>query len=271
MPKPPFLMGLAMGPIIQFKNVSKKYRDLRVLDNLSFDIEAGQKLALIGPSGSGKTTILRVLKTLETIDEGEILLDGEPLLHEYVAGKRIPAREPHLTRMREKTGMVFQHYNLFPHMTVLRNIVLPQLLSKKTPLAKAEATARQLLDKVGLVGKMDSYPAQLSGGQKQRVAIARAMALRPKIMLFDEVTSALDPELVNEVLSVLRMFAAETDMTMLLVTHEMEFAKSFADRILFFDGGSIVEDGPPSQLFHSPKELRTRRFLGRVGGRAIGG
>ena len=251
-------------PIIEFRNVSKSYGQTTILDELSFSVKPAEKLALIGPSGSGKTTILRVLKTLEGIQTGEVIVDGEYLLHEEVGGRLVPAREAHLARMREKTGMVFQHFNLFPHMNVLRNVTLPQILSKKVDRAEAEAVAERLLVKVGLGDKLRHYPSQLSGGQKQRVAIARAMALRPKIMLFDEVTSALDPELVSEVLNVLRMLAQETDMTMLLVTHEMSFARSFADRVMFFERGKIVEEGAPDQIFTAPRELRTRSFLGKV-------
>lgn len=251
-------------PIIQFNNVTKSYGDHTVLRELNFRVAPGEKLALIGPSGSGKTTILRVLMTLEGIDTGDVVVDGDYLLHEEVNGKLVPASEAHLSRMRGKTGMVFQQFNLFPHMTVLRNVTLPQMLSQKRDKRDAEALAVELLGKVGLADKLHHYPAQLSGGQKQRVAIARAMALKPRIMLFDEVTSALDPELVAEVLTVLHMLAEETDMTMLLVTHEMEFARSFADRVMFFDSGRIVEEGPPDKIFSAPSEPRTRSFLGKL-------
>lgn len=251
-------------PMIQIEGISKNFGSLKVIDGLSFDVMPAEKLALIGPSGSGKTTILRILMTLETINGGVIRIEGEPLFHMEKNGQLVPADEHHLQRMREKIGMVFQHFNLFPHKTVLNNITLAPMLTKGTKRADAEKRAKELLDMVGLADKAQSMPSQLSGGQKQRVAIARALALQPKIMLFDEVTSALDPELVEEVLNVMRQLGAETDMTMLLVTHEMSFAHDFADRVLFFDRGSIVEQGPPDQIFTAPKEERTQAFLRKV-------
>ena len=251
-------------PIIQIDGVSKAFGSLEVLKDLSFSVGQGEKLALIGPSGSGKTTILRILMTLETINDGHIRIEDEELWRMPQGGALVPADEAHLHRMRQKVGMVFQLFNLFPHMTVLRNITAAPMLTQKLPKADAEARARELLEMVGLADKADAMPAQLSGGQKQRVAIARALALKPKIMLFDEVTSALDPELVEEVLNVMRRLAEETDMTMLLVTHEMQFARDFADRVLFFDGGRIVEQGPPEEIFTNPKEERTRAFLKKV-------
>ncbi len=251
--------------MIRVQKVSKSFGDLRVLDNLSFDVAAGEKLALIGPSGSGKTTILRILMTLENIDSGMIFVEDEPLWHyQGPEGQMLPANEAHLHHMRSKIGMVFQLFNLFPHMTVLRNITTAPILTQGLPKEKAEAEAFKLLDLVGLVDKAEVKPAQLSGGQKQRVAIARALALRPKVMLFDEVTSALDPELVEEVLNVLRRLGEETDMTMLLVTHEMQFARDFADRVLFFDEGRIVEQGVPETIFSNPQEERTKLFLRKV-------
>ncbi|TIP33847.1 MAG: ectoine/hydroxyectoine ABC transporter ATP-binding protein EhuA, partial [Mesorhizobium sp.] len=213
----------------------------------------GEKLALIGPSGSGKTTILRILMTLEKIDGGHIQVDGEQLYHMERNGQLLPADERHLARMRQKIGMVFQLFNLFPHKCVMDNVTLAPMLTKGVARAAAEKRAMELLDMVGLADK--------AGGQKQRVAIARALALSPKIMLFDEVTSALDPELVEEVLNVMRKLAAETDMTMLLVTHEMGFAHDFADRVLFFDRGRIVEEGKPDEIFRHPKQERTQSFL----------
>jgi len=251
--------------MIRVQKVSKSFGDLRVLDNLSFDVAAGEKLALIGPSGSGKTTILRILMTLENIDSGMIFVEDEPLWHyQGPEGQILPANEAHLHHMRSKIGMVFQLFNLFPHMTVLRNITTAPILTQGLPKEKAEEEAFKLLDLVGLVDKAEVKPAQLSGGQKQRVAIARALALRPKVMLFDEVTSALDPELVEEVLNVLRRLGEETDMTMLLVTHEMQFARDFADRVLFFDEGRIVEQGVPETIFSNPQEERTKLFLRKV-------
>jgi len=251
-------------PIIEIEQVSKSFGTLQVLKDLTFNVSPGEKLALIGPSGSGKTTILRILMTLEKINGGHIKVDGEQLWHMPKNGGLVPADEAHLHRMRAKIGMVFQLFNLFPHMTVLRNVTLAPMLTQGVGRKDAEARARELLNMVGMAEKADAKPAQLSGGQKQRVAIARALALQPKIMLFDEVTSALDPELVEEVLNVMRRLAKETDMTMLLVTHEMSFAHDFADRVLFFDGGHIVEEGPPDQIFTRPTEERTQLFLKKI-------
>jgi polar amino acid transport system ATP-binding protein len=251
-------------PIIEIDRISKRFGSFTCLDDLSFSVAPGEKIALIGPSGSGKTTILRILMTLETINGGHIKIDGEQLFHMQRNGQLVPADERHLHRMREKIGMVFQLFNLFPHKCVLDNITLAPMLTKRVSRADAERRAMELLDMVGMADKARAMPAQLSGGQKQRAAIARALALQPKIMLFDEVTSALDPELVEEVLNVMRKLGRETDMTMLLVTHEMSFAHDFADRVLFFDRGHIVEDGPPDTIFKSPKEDRTRAFLKKV-------
>ena len=252
------------APIIVIENVSKSFGSNEVLKELSFEVAPGEKLALIGPSGSGKTTILRILMTLETINGGMIQIDGAPLWHMPKNGEMVPADEAHLHKMRSKIGMVFQLFNLFPHKTVLENVALAPILTKGLSKEQANAIALDLLEMVGIADKTDQKPAQLSGGQKQRVAIARALALQPKIMLFDEVTSALDPELVEEVLNVMRKLAEETDMTMLLVTHEISFARDFADRVLFFDGGKIVESGPPDQIFSDPKEERTQAFLRKV-------
>ena len=252
------------APIIRIDRLDKSFGALKVLDGLSFDVMPGEKLALIGPSGSGKTTILRILMTLETITAGHVEVCGEQLWHMQKAGREVPADEAHLHHMRRHIGMVFQHFNLFPHKSVLENITLAPILTKGEPKAKAEARARELLDMVGLADKAEAMPSQLSGGQKQRVAIARALALQPRIMLFDEVTSALDPELVEEVLLVMKRLAAETDMTMLLVTHEMGFAHEFADRVLFFDKGRIVEQGPPEQIFRNPTQERTQTFLRKI-------
>lgn len=252
------------APIIRIDNLRKTYGALTVLDGLSFDVAPGEKLALIGPSGSGKTTILRILMTLESISGGHIEVCGEQLYHMPKGATLVPADEAHLHRMRRHIGMVFQHFNLFPHKSVLDNITLAPILTKGEPRAKAEARAKELLEMVGLADKAEAMPSQLSGGQKQRVAIARALALKPRIMLFDEVTSALDPELVEEVLLVMKRLAAETDMTMLLVTHEMGFAHEFADRVLFFDKGRIVEQGPPETIFRHPTHERTQAFLRKI-------
>ncbi len=253
-------------PIIEIDAISKSFGDFQVLNGLSMKVMPGEKLALIGPSGSGKTTILRILMTLEGIDGGHIRIEGEELYHMPGKGngELVPASEAHLHRMRQKIGMVFQLFNLFPHKSVMDNITLAPMLTKGVAKADAEKRAMELLDMVGMADKASAMPAQLSGGQKQRIAIARALALSPKIMLFDEVTSALDPELVEEVLNVMRKLAQETDTTMLLVTHEMGFAHDFADRVLFFDGGRIVEEGAPEEIFTNPKEERTQAFLKKI-------
>lgn len=253
-----------MSKIIEFQAVSKAYGDLQVLNNLDMHVKSGEKLALIGPSGSGKTTILRILMTLETIDNGHVLVDGENLWQQKNGEVYVPASEKHLHHMRKNIGMVFQQFNLFPHLTAMANIVQPQILIKEKDKTDATNKARELLQLVGLEDKHSHYPHQLSGGQQQRVAIARALAMDPKIMLFDEVTSALDPELVEEVLSVLRVLASNSDTTMLTVTHEMHFARDFADRVLFFENGQIVESGPPDEIFTNPKEPRTRDFLKKI-------
>lgn len=254
----------AQPPIIEIDGISKSFGAFKVLNQLSFQVAPGEKLALIGPSGSGKTTILRILMTLEGIDDGDIRISGKHLYQMPVQGGLKPANERHMHEMRKQIGMVFQLFNLFPHKSVLDNVTLAPMLTKATPRAQAEAHAMQLLEMVGMADKAKSMPAQLSGGQKQRVAIARALALQPKIMLFDEVTSALDPELVEEVLNVLWKLSEETDMTMLLVTHEMGFAHEFADRVLFFDRGKIVEDGKPDDIFRHPKQERTQAFLKKI-------
>ncbi len=250
-----------MNKIIEFQNVSKSYGDLQVLKNLDMHVKSGEKLALIGPSGSGKTTILRILMTLETIDNGHVTVDGDYLWHQKVDENLVPASEKHLHKMRQSIGMVFQQFNLFPHLTALANIEQPQILIKEKDKTDAKNKAQELLNLVGLEDKQSHFPHQLSGGQQQRVAIARALAMDPKIMLFDEVTSALDPELVDEVLTVLRVLAANSDTTMLTVTHEMNFAREFADRVLFFEKGQIVESGPPEKIFTTPQEPRTKDFL----------
>ncbi|MFA5581792.1 MAG: ectoine/hydroxyectoine ABC transporter ATP-binding protein EhuA [Paracoccaceae bacterium] len=252
-------------PIIKIDKITKSFGALKVLDDLSMQVQPGEKLALIGPSGSGKTTILRILMTLERIDGGHIEIEGEQLYHMPKNGSGlVPADERHLAKMRQKIGMVFQLFNLFPHKSVIDNVTLAPRLTKNMSRADAEKRAMELLDMVGMADRAKNMPSQLSGGQKQRVAIARALALSPKIMLFDEVTSALDPELVEEVLNVMRKLAAETDTTMLLVTHEMGFAHDFADRVLFFDKGSIVEEGTPTEIFSNPKQERTQAFLKKI-------
>ncbi|TPI53579.1 MULTISPECIES: ectoine/hydroxyectoine ABC transporter ATP-binding protein EhuA [unclassified Mesorhizobium] len=251
-------------PMVRFDNVSKRYGALTVLDGLNLEIARGEKVSVIGPSGSGKTTVLRMLMTLETINDGVIWVEGEPLTHMKQGGKLVPANLAHIRRIRAKIGMVFQSFNLFPHMTAMANCIEAPMTVLGMKRADAEARAAELLDMVGLSQKKDHYPSQLSGGQQQRVAIARALAMRPKIMLFDEVTSALDPELVGEVLQVIRQIGREHDLTMLMVTHQMGFAKEFSDRVCFFYQGKICEQGPPAELFGAPKNERTRQFLHAV-------
>jgi len=251
-------------PTVRFDKVTKRYGPLTVLDSLELDIARGEKVAIIGPSGSGKTTVLRMLMTLETIDEGVIYVDGEPLTHMERNGTLVLADLAHIRKVRSKIGMVFQSFNLFPHMTAMQNCIEAPTTVLGMKKNEAEERAANLLDMVGLAAKKDHYPSQLSGGQQQRVAIARALAMRPKIMLFDEVTSALDPELVGEVLQVIRKLGTEHDLTMLMVTHQMGFAKEFADRVCFFSGGKICEQGRPAEFFSRPKNERTRQFLHAV-------
>lgn len=253
-----------LKPVVRFDEVTKAFGDLVVLNQLDLEVAPEEKIAIIGPSGSGKTTILRVLMTLEKPDDGVIYVDGEPLWHMEKNGRLVEADEKHLRRVRGKIGMVFQHFNLFPHMSALRNVTEAPIHVNGEPEQQAKAKGMELLDMVGLGDKYDSYPSQLSGGQKQRVAIARALAMHPKVMLFDEVTSALDPELVGEVLGVMRRLAEEGEMAMLIVTHEMGFAREVADRLIFFDGGRVVEQGPPEEVFANPKKERTKTFFQAV-------
>jgi polar amino acid transport system ATP-binding protein len=251
-------------PFIHFDKVVKRYGDLTVLDHLDIDVAAGEKVTLIGPSGSGKTTILRLLMTLETLTEGYIWVDDKPLWHKYKDGQLVPADQRYLRERRKQIGMVFQHFNLFPNMTVLQNVIEAPIRSLGQPKDQAVARAKELLSHVGLSAKEDAHPNQLSGGQQQRVAIARALAMSPRVLLLDEVTSALDPELVAGVLAVLKELAETTDITMLCVTHEMGFARDVSDRVLMFDKGRIVEAGPPRQIFESPENDRTKTFLSAV-------
>jgi len=250
-----------MNDIIQFEKVTKRFGDVTVLDSLDFSVRKGEKVTIIGPSGSGKSTVLRILMTLETIDDGLIHVAGKPLWHEERDGHLVPAGEDHLRTMRKEMGMVFQQFNLFPHMTVRRNVTEAPVHVLGLDKDTANQRAEEYLELVGLSDQADKFPSQLSGGQQQRVAIARALAMRPNIMLFDEPTSALDPELVGEVLNVIQRLSNEHDLTMLLVTHEMQFAKQISDRVCFFDKGRIVEEGPPEQVFSQPREERTQEFL----------
>jgi polar amino acid transport system ATP-binding protein len=255
---------MTQQPMVRFDKVSKRYGSLTVLDELDLEIGRGEKVSIIGPSGSGKTTVLRMLMTLEKINDGVIWVEGEPLTHMQKNGTLVPATITHVRRIRSKIGMVFQSFNLFPHMTAMANCIEAPMTVLGMRRADAEARAAELLEMVGLGQKKGHYPSQLSGGQQQRVAIARALAMRPKIMLFDEVTSALDPELVGEVLEVIRRLGREHDLTMLMVTHQMGFAKEFSDRVCFFHQGKICEQGPPNELFGAPKNERTRQFLHAV-------
>ncbi|MFE9019087.1 ectoine/hydroxyectoine ABC transporter ATP-binding protein EhuA [Streptomyces sp. NPDC007808] len=241
--------------LIRFDNVTKRFGSNTVLDRLDFSVASGRHVTLIGPSGSGKTTILRMLMTLLKPDEGTITVGGEQLF---------PAPEKQVREIRKKIGMVFQQFNLFPNMSVLRNITEAPVTVLGLSKDEAEARARELLEMVGLADKCDARPTQLSGGQQQRVAIARALAMRPQVLLLDEVTSALDPELVAGVLDVLRDIARSTDITMLCVTHEMNFARDISDQVLMFDSGRVIESGSPEKIFNDPENDRTREFLSAV-------
>lgn len=239
--------------MISVKNLSKSFGDLQVLKNIDLEIAKGEKVVIIGPSGSGKSTLLRCLNLLETPTSGQVFLEES----------EITGKKQNIDRIRRRMGMVFQNFNLFPHMTVTENITLAPVMTKKLTKPEAAARAEQLLKRVGLSDKADSYPAQLSGGQKQRIAIVRALAMDPEVMLFDEPTSALDPEMVGEVLEVMRELA-ENNMTMVVVTHEMAFAREAATRILFMDEGKILEDAPPEEFFENPKNSRVKEFLSKI-------
>ncbi|WP_129844146.1 ectoine/hydroxyectoine ABC transporter ATP-binding protein EhuA [Streptomyces sp. RFCAC02] len=250
--------------LVRFEQVTKRFGGQTVLDRLDFSVDAGKHVTLIGPSGSGKTTILRLLMTLLRPDEGTIRVDGDCLTHEERNGRLVKAGEKHVREVRKKIGMVFQQFNLFPNMRVLRNVMEAPVHVLGLPKDEAEQRARELIEMVGLTEHLDKYPSQLSGGQQQRVAIARALAMRPQVLCLDEVTSALDPELVAGVLDVLRDIAHSTDITMLCVTHEMSFARDVSDAVLMFDQGRIVESGTPEKIFSDPEHSRTREFLSTV-------
>ncbi len=241
------------GPMVELRAIRKAFGDNLVLDDVSLSVGRGEAIVVAGVSGSGKSTLLRCMNGLESVDAGEIRFDGRPVAGE---GKE-------LTALRAEIGMVFQQFNLFPHMTVERNITLAPMRVKGVAEEQARDRARELLERVGIPEKADQYPADLSGGQQQRVAIARALAMDPKLMLFDEPTSALDPEMIREVLDVMRDLA-RSGMTMVVVTHEMEFAKDVASRVVFMDGGVVVEEGPPSEVLGNPQQERTKKFLGLV-------
>ncbi|RII20594.1 Glutamine transport ATP-binding protein GlnQ [Streptomyces sp. YIM 130001] len=252
-----------MAAMLQARGIKKAFGPLTVLDGLDFDVERGEVVCLLGPSGSGKSTLLRCVNRLENPDEGVISVDGELVGYRRAGDQLQELSRKELAGQRSHIGMVFQRFNLFPHRTILENVAEGARVVKKETREKAAEHARALLDRVGLADKVDAYPNHLSGGQQQRVAIARALAMRPKLMLFDEPTSALDPELVGEVLAVMKDLARE-GMTMIVVTHEMGFAREVADRVLFMDGGVIVEQGPPGDVIDNPQAERTRSFLARV-------
>ncbi|PZG13294.1 ectoine/hydroxyectoine ABC transporter ATP-binding protein EhuA [Nonomuraea aridisoli] len=250
--------------MIRFDKVVKRFGDVTVLRELDFHVKPGERVTLIGPSGSGKTTILRLLMTLERVTSGTIEVDGRYLSHTRRGDRLVPADEKHLRQVRKKVGMVFQQFNLFPNMNVLRNITEAPVRALGVPRDQAEAKARELLELVELADKADKHPSRLSGGQQQRVAIARALAMEPEVLLLDEVTSALDPELVSGVQNLLRDIAQQGNLTLLCVTHEMRFARDISDRVLMFDQGQIVEEGDPEQIFTEPEHQRTREFLQAV-------
>jgi ABC-type polar amino acid transport system ATPase subunit len=241
------------GPVLRLEGVRKSFGTNLVLDGIDLEVALGEVLVIIGPSGSGKSTLLRCVNLLEPIDAGRIFFEGA----------EITAKGVDVSAVRQRIGIVFQQFNLFPHLTVMRNLTLAARRIRKLPRAEAEARAQELLDVVGLPEKASAHPHQLSGGQQQRVAIARALMMSPHVVLFDEITSALDPELVGEVLIVMRDLARDHGTTMLVVTHEMQFAREVGDRVVFMDEGRIVEEGPPSEVLDNPREERTKRFLRR--------
>src|SRR5947209_7082458 len=249
--------------MVRAEKVVKSFGNLTVLNGVDLSVKRGQVVVIIGPSGSGKTTLLRCINHLEKIDSGHIYIEGEMIGYREVNGKLIEDREATIARIRSQIGFVFQRFNLFPHMTALENVIEAPIHVLHQSKAEVKERAVALLEKVGLADKADAYPHKLSGGQQQRVAIARALAMNPKLMLFDEATSALDPELVGEVLKVMDQLAKE-GMTMVVVTHEMGFAREVADEVIFMDKAVIVEEGPPEQVFDHPQHERTREFLGMI-------
>jgi len=255
-------------PLVQIVDLHKRFDTLEVLKGIDLQIVAGEKVSIIGPSGSGKTTLLRCINWLERPSSGRILIDGQPIGEHRAGEHRVEMRDRELARMRARIGMVFQRFNLFPHLTAWENVAVGPMKVLGQPAAEARREAAALLEKVGLAHKRDVYPEMLSGGQQQRVAIARALAMRPALMLFDEPTSSLDPELVGEVLAVMRQLAAE-GMTMIIVSHEMQFAEDVSDHVVFIDQGRILEQGPPHAIFREPEHPRTREFLRAVIGRQV--
>lgn len=254
-------------PMIRIKDLKKRFGTVEVLKGITFDVEKGEVFVIIGPSGSGKSTILRCLNFIEEYDDGEVVIDGELLGYRLDnKGRRVRQTEAEIARMRTEVGMVFQSYNLFPHVNVIDNLTMAPVHVKGVPKTDAVALAMELLAKVGLTEFAEAFPSRLSGGQQQRVAIARALAMQPKVILFDEVTSALDPELIGEVLQVMRQLASE-GFTMIIVTHEMDFARDVGQNLLFMDDGLIVEQGPPKELLARPKTGRMQDFLARFHGK----
>jgi len=249
--------------MIRLEKICKSFGHLVVLRDVTLEVDKGEVVCVIGPSGAGKSTMLRCINHLETLNSGTIYIEGQPVYRYFRDGKLVIDREKRVDEIRSQVGMVFQSFNLFPHFTALENIMVSPLHVLREPLAELRPRALALMAKVGLSDKVDAYPHELSGGQQQRVAIARALAMRPKAMLFDEVTSALDPELVGDVLRVMRQLAFE-GMTMIVVTHEMGFAREVADRVIFMADGAIVEEGPPAEIFSNPKNERTIQFLRSV-------
>jgi len=249
--------------VVDASNVEKWFGDHQVLKDVSLTVKKGEVIVIVGPSGSGKTTFIRCINHLEKIQKGRILVNGHLIGYRERGGKLIEDAERNIARQRREIGMVFQRFNLFPHLTALGNIIEAPIQVRGVPKEEAIATARSLLARVGLAEKANSYPAQLSGGQQQRVAIARALAMKPSLMLFDEATSALDPEMIGEVLDVMKELARD-GMTMIAVTHEMGFAREVADRVVMMDDGKIVEDTPPEQFFTAPRSERSKAFLARI-------
>ena len=252
-----------MTPMVKAEGVHKRFGFLDVLRGVDLEVQRGEVCVIVGPSGSGKTTFLRCINHLEKIDAGRLWVDGELIGYRERGGKLYELKEREVARKRAEIGMVFQRFNLFPHMTALENIVEAPIRVKGMARQEAVRRARELLDQVGLAEKADAYPAQLSGGQQQRVAIARALAMDPKLMLFDEPTSALDPELVGEVLEAMKKLA-QSGMTMVVVTHELGFAREVGDRLVFMDQGAVLEEGRPEEVFARPRHERTRAFLSRI-------
>ncbi|WP_410637574.1 amino acid ABC transporter ATP-binding protein [Amycolatopsis sp. lyj-346] len=250
-------------PVVSAQKIYKSFGSVDVLKGIDLEVREREVLCLIGPSGSGKSTLLRCINHLEKIDAGRLYVDGVLVGYKQRGDKLHELRENEVAFQRKDIGMVFQRFNLFPHMTAIENVMEAPIQVRREPKAEVRQRALELLERVGLADKAKNYPAQLSGGQQQRVAIARALAMKPKLMLFDEPTSALDPELVGDVLGVMKQLAKD-GMTMVVVTHEMQFAREVADKVLFMDGGVVVEEGPPEQIIGNPREERTKSFLARV-------